>query len=458
VQNGKLSFWMDRDHLEAPPTASMTADRTCDVAIVGGGLTGLWTAWALAQRDPSLSIAVFEAMDLGFGASGRNGGWLSAKPVGMRQVLQHQGGGRDAVITVERLLEQAMGDVVDILGADAIDAAHGGWLQVARSGSEQHRLESYLDKSRNWGIGDDSLTLLTAEQTRERVAVAGATGALYSPHNYRVDPAKMLFALARLVTGAGVEVYTRSPVSRIRPGALTVGTHHVTARRRIVIATEGYSSRQRDQRRRMLPLNSAMLVTEPLTAAQWAQVGWQQAEGLSGAAHTYFYGQRTADGRIAIGGRGKPYRFRSGFDHLGRVDQHTVSALRSVLTTLFPDTELQPAHAWCGVLGVPRDWTPFIDEDTSAGIIRAGGYAGQGLTASHLAGRIIADLISEPGSELTTLPWVRPAPRNWEPEPLRWIGANSLYRTYAVADWMEHRFGNQRTSRLAVLADTIAGR
>lgn len=458
MRNGDLSFWMARDDLDVPATDPLAHDDVVDVAIVGGGLTGLWTAWALAQADPSLSIAVYEAMQLGFGASGRNGGWLSAKPVGMRQILQHGRGGRDGVLAVERLLDEAMHDVVDVLGADQIDAAHGGWLQVARSRTEQQRIENYLAKSRAWGIDENHLRLLTAGEARERVAVAGLTGALHSPDNYRVDPVKMLFALARTVQRAGVDIRTWSPVTRISPGRLTVGGHQVTVNRQIVIATEGYSSRQGDQRRKMLPLNSSMLVTEPLTAEQWDRVGWAHADGLSGSAHTYFYGQRTADGRIAVGGRGKPYRFGSGFDHRGQVDERTVTALEAVLAELFPQVALRPAHAWCGVLGVTRDWSPFVDHDADARIVRVGGYAGQGLTASHLAGRIVAALILQTDPKLLALPWIRPIPRNWEPEPLRWIGANGLYRTYAVADWLETRSDSGRTSPLAVIADKIAGR
>lgn len=256
---------------------------------------------------------------------------------------------------------------------------------------------------------------------------------------------------------SGVAIYTESRVTDIAPASLRVGQHRVTVRRRTVIATEGYTCRQRGQRRRMLPLNSSMVVTEPLTSDQWQQVGWDHAEGLSGAAHTYFYAQRTADGRIAIGGRGKPYRFGSRFDHRGEVDQPTVSALVALLRELFPQVVLQEAHAWCGVLGVTRDWSPFID-DSEHRVIRVGGYAGQGLAASHLAALIIADLITDPGSSLTSLPWVRRAPRRWEPEPLRWIGANGLYRAYAAADRLESRCANGRTSRLAALADRITGR
>ncbi|XEM90269.1 NAD(P)/FAD-dependent oxidoreductase [Rhodococcus sp. JVH1] len=276
---------MSRDDLDTPATVPLDRDEEVDVAIVGGGLSGLWTAWALTQADPSLSVAVFEAERLGFGASGRNGGWLSAKPVGIRDVLARQHGGRAGVLEIEQRLEESIHDVVDVLGAQNIDARHGGWMQVARSASEQNRIENYLAKSRSWGVDEGRLRLLTAAEASERVNIAGVTGALHSPDNYCVDPVKMLLALARTVQRAGVRIYTSSRVDTIEPGRLAVGAHSVRARRHVVVATEGYSSRQRGQRRRMLPFNSAMLVTDRLTDDQWEQIGWAHGDGVSGAAH-----------------------------------------------------------------------------------------------------------------------------------------------------------------------------
>jgi glycine/D-amino acid oxidase-like deaminating enzyme len=457
MRNGQLSFWMARDDLTPPPTTALVDHLDVDVAIVGAGLSGLWTAWALRQLDPSMSIAVFDSHQLGFGASGRNCGWLSAKPVGLRQVLARTAG-REAVTELESALRRSMQDVVDILGADTIDARHGGALQVARSPSQQQRLEEYLAHSRAWGVQDSQLRLLSAEHARERIRITGLTGALHTPDNYCVDPVKMLFALAEHAIRGGIAIYTNSPVNTIAAGVLRVRGRTVRARRHVVVATEGYTAAQPNHRRNLLPLNSSMVVTEPLSEDQWARIGWQHADGLSGTAHTYFYGQRTADGRIALGGRGKPYRFGSRFDDGGRVDDRTVRLLLATLSELFPDTPVAAAHAWCGVLGVLRDWSPFIDADTEPGIIRLGGYAGQGLTAAHLAGRTVADLITGRRAPIPAVPWIRRMPRRWEPEPLRWIGANALYRVYSAADVLEQRSSSTRTSRLAHAANAIAGR
>ena len=458
MKNGQISFWLSRtDGPTPPPTKFVTGDLTCDVAIVGGGLSGLWTAWALTQLDPHLSVAVLEAEHLGYGASGRNGGWLSAKQVGVRRALAKGPGGREAVALMQDRLDSAIGEVVSILGADDLDARRGGWTQIARSASELRRLAAYLEECRRWGMDESSIRLMSAEETFERVHAHGIVGGLHSPNCYRVDPVKMVFRLAELVSAGGTQIYTNARVSGIEPGRLTVGDFSVRAGR-IVVATEGYTAAQSGQRRRMLPLNSSLLVTERLTAQQWDAVGWQQCDGIAGAAHTYFYGQRTPDGRIAIGGRGKPYRFGSATDQSGEIDERTVRALMGVLDDLFPGVGLTPAHAWCGVLGVTRDWSPFIDFDRASATLRMGGYAGQGLTAAYLAGLAAADLLCGRTTPLSTSPWVRPAPRRWEPEPLRWVGANGLYLAYTLADRHEARSGSPSTSAVARIADRIAAR
>ncbi|BCI55906.1 FAD-dependent oxidoreductase [Mycolicibacterium litorale] len=458
MKRGDISFWLTRPGAPAPPsTRTLAQDIDCDVAIVGGGLSGLWVAWALAQQNPSLSVVVLEAERLGFGASGRNGGWMSAKQVGVRRALARGAGGTQAVTQMQDRLEQACTEVVDILGADEIDARHGGWTQLARTKNELRRAENYVAEARRWNVDESSMRLMSAEEAYERIHAQGLMGAIHSPHNYCVDPVKMVFRLASLAMEAGATVYTGARVTGIEPGRLRVGRHRVNARQ-VVVATEGYTASQPGQRRRMLPLNSSMLVTEPLTPQQWERVGWEHHDGVSATAHTYFHSERTPDGRIAIGGRGRPYRFGSRTDRNGVVDEATVKSLMRVIDDLFPGLGAEPAHAWCGVIGVTRDWSPFLDYDSSAQLLRMGGYAGQGLTASYLAGLAAADLLTGRKSFLSTSAWVRPVPRRWEPEPLRWVGANGFYLAYSLADRLEAASRSDKTSVIARIADKIAAR
>lgn len=457
VRNGDFGFWVAHESLDVPATRALTESIETDVAIVGGGYSGIWTALALKRLDPSRGVVVLEAADLGRGASGRNGGWLSAKTVGMRGVLAGVNG-RDAVREVDGLLERAMHDIVALMAENEIDidAAHGGWLQIARTASEAARLETSLRSYRDWGVGDDHLRWIDRRELAQQVDVSRGVGALSSPDCYRINPLKLLYGMVALATAAGVEVYTHSRATEIAAGRLRVGESTVIARS-IVIATEGYTVEQPGRRRDVLPLNSAMIATTPLTAAEWERIGWGSRAGISGAAHTYFYGQRTADDRIIIGGRGKPYRFGSRTDHRGEVDASTIRALESMLADLFPQAEIRAEYAWCGVLGVLRDWSPLVD-DRGDGVFQIGGYAGQGVTAAKVAGDSVAALITGADVPERHIPWIRRRPRVWEPEPLRWIGANGLYRAYSVADWHEVRRGGAKTSPIARIADRIAGR
>jgi glycine/D-amino acid oxidase-like deaminating enzyme len=206
-----------------------------------------------------------------------------------------------------------------------------------------------------------------------------------------------------------------------------------------------------------VPINSAMIVTEPLDAATWASIGWAGQETLIDGAHMYVYLQRTVDGRIAIGGRGVPYRYGSRTEREGAVPQRTVDNLRGRLCRLFPALERTRLDgAWHGVLGMARDWAPAVGADPASGDAWAVGYGGEGVAAAHLAARTLRDLIVGERTALTALPWVGQPSRRWEPEPLRFIGIRGVYALLAAADAAEARTG--RPSQVAALADRLAGR
>jgi glycine/D-amino acid oxidase-like deaminating enzyme len=255
----------------------------------------------------------------------------------------------------------------------------------------------------------------------------------------------------------GVRILERSRVTRIDPGS--AATTHGTVRAPVVLrCLEGYTASIHGQRRTWLPMNSAMIVTEPLPDAAWDAIGWGGSEVLGDCANAYCYAQRTADGRIALGGRGIPYRYGSRTDTDGRTQDWTIDSLTQTLHTLFPATrDVRIDHAWCGVLGVPRDWCASVTFDPATGLGSAGGYVGSGLTTTYLAGRTLADLALGRESELITLPWVGRKVRRWEPEPLRWLGVRAMYGLYRAADRREDA-GLPRPSRLARLGDRLTGR
>jgi glycine/D-amino acid oxidase-like deaminating enzyme len=211
----------------------------------------------------------------------------------------------------------------------------------------------------------------------------------------------------------------------------------------VLRCTEGFTARLPGTRRALLPMNSSMVVTEPLSDSAWKEIGWDGFETLGDEAHAYMYAQRTADGRIAIGGRGVPYRFGSAVDHRGTTSPATAVALDQILRRMFPAAaSARIEHAWCGVLGVPRDWCASVSYDAASRLGWAGGYTGHGVAAANLAGRTLAELVLGESSPLTSLPWVGHHSRQWEPEPARWAGVHSLYALYRLADRLESSAGS----------------
>ncbi len=435
----------------------MLAGIDADVCIVGGGFTGLWTAYSLRRADPSLSVVVLEAEHVGFGASGRNGGWVLGKVSGSVSAWQRRGG-PDAPRAMARAINATVGEVGTVVAREEIDCdwRQGGSLTVAQSETQMARLRSALEAERRAEGEECGWGLLDADELHARVAVRDGVGALYTPYCARVQPAKLVVGLAEAVERAGASIYESSPVTAFGPGAVTTASGSVRSRY-VLLATEGYTANLPGRRRVLLPLNSAMIVTEPLPEADWDGLGWSGSETLLDGSHVYTYSQRTADGRIAIGGRGVPYRFGSRTDREGPVPAQTVTELRDRLRALFGlGAEVKVARAWHGVLGVARDWCPTVGFHHAGGIGFAGGYAGEGVAASNLAGRTLCDLVLGRDTELTRLPWVGSAARSWEPEPLRFLGARGIYGLYRLADRREAATG--RESRIADAADLIAGR
>lgn len=450
------SFWLDQLG-PRPSRPALTGDREADVCIVGGGLTGLWTAYELKRANPGLVVVVLEAQQVGFGASGRNGGWVLGKISGSADAWRARGGA-DAQRAMVRAIQQTVEEVGAVVALENIqcDWTHGGTVTVAQSDTQIARLREMVDAERR-DVGEDlAWQLLDADAMAARVHVDGVRGGLYSPHCARVQPARLVDGLAAAAERAGVTIYESSRVRTIEPGlALTKGGN--VRARYVLRATEGYTADLPGEHRALLPMNSSMIVTEPLPAQEWERIGWDGAETMLDGSHLYTYSQRTADGRIAIGGRGVPYRFGSRTDREGPVPGRTVEELRARLISLFPSLAgVRVDRAWHGILGVSRDWCPTVGLDPVTGLGYAGGYAGEGVAATNLAGRTLRDLVLGRETDLTRLPWVGNPARPWEPEPLRFAGARGIYALYRLADRQERI--RHRPSRIATLAGKIAGR
>lgn len=447
-----VSFWFDSlaetgaDDLAQRP--ALAGDVSTDVVIVGGGLTGLWSAYYLAKANPALRITVLEKQIAGFGASGRNGGWCSALFPASTAALERRHG-RAAAIGMRRAMIDTVDEVGRVTNLEGIacDFVKGGTLSLARGQVQLEAAMAEVEAAASYGV--DDITLVDAP-----VGARGAMAATCDPACARLHPAKLVRGLARVVEALGVTIHEGTEVLDWASHRVTTTRGTVTAET-IVIATEGYGATIAQTHRRVLPLYSLMIATEPLDDATWTEIGIRHGQTFADFRHLLIYGQRTADNRFAFGGRGARYHWGSsiqpGYELVPAVFEH----LRAALVSIFPAAEgAKITHRWGGPLGVPRDWHAAAGYDPSTGIASAGGYVGDGLSTTNLAGRTLTDLILGHDTELARLPWVNHRSPNWEPEPLRFIGANLGTAAMAIAD-AEERMTGKRSRAARVMAPLL---
>lgn len=445
-----ISLWWDTlpDDLRTPLGSPLPGAADADVAIVGAGYTGLWTAYYLIRADPSLRIAIVEAEQAGFGASGRNGGWASALfPASIAALAKRSS--RDAAIRMTRAMQATVDEIGAVAAAEGWDIgwAKGGTVVAARSPLQRDRARAEIDEWRLWGFGEDDYAYLDADDAARRIGATDVLAATYTPHCAAIHPARLARSIAREVVAAGVRLYEQTPAIAIEPGV--VRTAHGDVRAPIVVrATEGYTRTLAGEVRTLAPVYSLMLATEPLPDAVWQDIGLGQRETFSDGRRLIIYGQRTADGRLAFGGRGAPYHFGSRISPEQDRDPAVHAALWRVLTDLFPAVAgASVTHTWGGPLGIARDWWASCGLDRATGLAWSGGYVGDGVGTANLGGRTLADLILDRRTDLIDLPWVGHSSPRWEPEPLRWAATNLGLRVMTRADTVEERTG--RPSRAA---------
>lgn len=432
-----------------------------DVAVIGAGYSGLWTAWHLQRIDPALRIAVIDRERVGFGASGRNGGWASALlPVSLATVARRHGE------STARRLQTTMHDTVEQIGHWCRDHApagvyhRGGTIALARTTPQIDRLIHEVEIARRFGFGDDDYRWLDAGSAAEVCGATGVLGGVSTPHCAAVHPARLVHALARAVHAGGATIV--EGVAADRHEARRVVTDAGEIRAAVVVrATEGYTPQLAGLERAVMPLYSLMIATEPLSDDVWDEIGLHDRPTFADGRSLIIYGQRTADGRIAFGGRGAPYHFGSRIDPAFDRNESIRRLLVHELRRLFPvlgDTTI--THHWGGVLAVPRDRHPAVTFDRSTGLATVGGYVGDGVATSYAAGRTLAALIAGPADELddelVRLPWVGHRSRSWEPEPLRWLGVNTALVAARRADRREDRTDRPAGGWIRIL-DTLMG-
>jgi glycine/D-amino acid oxidase-like deaminating enzyme len=431
----KYSFWLETSGDDLRPRPALAQSIDVDVAVLGAGYTGLWTAYYLLRKNPDLKIVVVEKEIAGFGASGRNGGWCSSQfPVSPAMLEQRYG--LDAARALALAMNDAVAEVARVCQDESIDAHYckGGILTLARGEHQLPMLRSEFDDFARLGLGDQ-FRLCSAAEAQGRVRVTNVCGALFASENASVHPGRLVRGLARAFERHGGVIYERTEVTDFAGGAsprLLTPAGEIRARCAIVLAGESYLSRFAKLHRVILPIYSLITLTEPLTSAQWAQIGWQNRENLASCNYTVDYLTRTADGRILFGSRGAPYRMGSRISDEQDRHAETHARIQQLVLEWFPMLrDVKFTHAWGGPVGMPRDWMPMTAFSATK-IATARGYTGQGVATTNLAGRVLAELISGKRTALSQLPIAQRNSPRWEIEPLRWLAIryrqNAFYR------------------------------
>jgi glycine/D-amino acid oxidase-like deaminating enzyme len=457
-----VSYWLESCGDDLTPRPPLDGSRTADVAILGAGFSGLWTAHSLLQRDPSLRVVVVEREIAGFGASGRNGAWCTSGFGAGPEMLTRRYGADSA-----RAVHHAMVDTVDEVGrvcvAEGIDAHYqrDGELLLAIGAHQLPALDAIERTYDELGLGDFHRRL-DATETRATLAVDGAVGALHHPATAAVHPGRLVRGLARAVERRGGVIHELTAATAFsaststRRAVLHTNRGDIDADA-IVLCGEAYLTELRPLHRALLPVYSLIVLTEPLPASTLEAIGWTHRMVTNSRALVVDYLSRTADGRILFGGRGAPYhygsRIRRGYDH----HDVTHDRLRRSIAEWFPTLAgVSITHAWGGCLGIPRDYMPSASYDPRTGLATARGYTGEGVAATNLLGRTVADLITARESPLTGLPFVNHRSRSWEPEPLRWLGVRVAQRGAERIDAEAARRGRAPSGRS--LTERVVGR
>jgi len=449
----QLSFW--HDSLPAPLSArpALHGDLSADVAIVGAGYTGLWTAWYLKQLEPSLDIAILEADIAGFGASGRNGGWCSAYLSGIDGWLNDPTQ-REAAIRLQKLMFRTIGDLGQVVREAGIDCDYerSGALEIAVNPAQLTRLREEFERLDRFGFTASDFHWLDRASIGRTLNVDGALAAIHLDHCAAVHPARLARGLAEKLEQRGVTILEQSPVREFGSRAVRTDNGRIRADT-VVLATEGYGATLPGRRRRLIPVHSTMVVTEPLDSGLLESLRLDRRYCFGNLDRVVTYGHLTADRRIAFGCRGE-YYYGSGIRRRFDGSEAAFGRVRRTLLRFFPALRgVRFTHAWGGALGVSRTLRPAVQFDTDKRVGWAGGYFGNGVGAAHLAGQTLADLVTGRDSERVHTPWVNDtdASRSWEPEPLRWLGFRATRSLMALADRAEYR----GVTRLPRLIDSI---
>jgi glycine/D-amino acid oxidase-like deaminating enzyme len=432
------SFWLDT-YGPYSPNPPLQGEVKVDVAVVGGGFTGLSAAYNLRRDNAAMSVAVLEAEIVGYGASGRNAGF-SMTLFGLSPAVCKLLFGQERTVAAHRYMEQAVDYVHELVHRHNIESDYTfpGFLRLATTPAYVKRIQHDLKLLTEMGV--TGIEWLDAGAAQAEVDSPLVLGAWWEPRCGLLNPAKQVRELKRVAEEAGAVVYENSPVTAIERGAgfrLQTPAGAVTAGR-LVLATNAYAHLIPELRRKQVPVFTHMVITEPLTAAQLATIGWQKRQGLEDARNLVHYFRLTDDNRLAMGGSDVSIVYGRDMDrdHNSRV----FNDLERDVVRLFPGLKgVGFTHRWGGPVSVTLDMTPALGYLGDRRAVYSLGCIGHGVSMAHLNGRVLADLLGERDTDLTRVWFVNRRTLPWPPEPLRFLASHTLRAYLRLEDWYYER-------------------
>jgi len=437
-----ISLWMQQVG-DITPRPQLNADIEADVVIIGAGFTGLWTAYYLKQHKPELNVVILESEVAGFGASGRNGGWLMGQIVGQDDLLKSES--HEKQIQARSILASIPDEVASVISKEGIACDFkkaGVYYIAARYKEQQSRLKAYFELLKEKGYSEADFKWIAQDQLKKSIAVNNAYGAIYSPHCATIQPAKLARGLASCIEGKGVSLYEKSRVIKWQPGKVITERGSVSAQW-VVPALEAYGAELQNSpvklSRYHLPVQSLIIATEPLSDSHWEKIGLSNGEAFADHSRQVTYGIRSADNRLVFGARGT-YQFGSKLRQNFSLTDAEIQERRKVMVELFPSLrDVKVSHAWGGNLAVARKFRPHVVRNYEKKFVLSGGYGGEGVGATNLFGRTLADLVLGRLSDLVAMPWVKTSTdmkhiQKWESEPFPWLGYKSVIQAFDFED------------------------
>jgi glycine/D-amino acid oxidase-like deaminating enzyme len=438
---GAISYWLDASPA-GPRRPPLRGDVAADVAIAGAGFTGLWTAIALTDTDPSLRIVVLEQASVGFGASGRNGGFcLASLTHGLANGIRHF---PDEVAILEREGLENLGALVAFTREHGIDCdlEETGDLTVADQPYQVDELRAWVDEAAAWG---EELEFLDRDAVQAEVHSPLWQAGVLSPQGRAVlvDPAKLVRGLARVCEERGVAIHEDTTVRGVErlAGRVRVTTDDATVEvDHVVVATSAYSGWLGRLSSLFVPVYDYALVSDPLTPVQRESIGWKRRQGMSDASNQFHYFRLTADDRILWGGYDAIYYPNNGVGPAYDRRPVTFERLHAQFLRAFPQlADLAFPYRWGGAIDTTSRFTVTFGQALGGRLTYALGYTGLGVGASRWAGGVVRDFVLRPDSDRLRLRFVRSRPFPFPPEPLRSLAVNAVRHELDRADRNEGR-------------------